>query len=78
MRHISASMARYTGLCTSLLVLALGIFPLPAQAFDSGTTGANGPIPPAAIPGGTTDMVIDLRNGEVIFVDSAGAQIGSA
>ena len=39
----------------------------PLAQFDSGSDGSNGAFPPVALPGGTTDMVLDLRDGTLTF-----------
>lgn len=72
---ISARMTRGLGLCLGLLVLAGGFFPTlaPAQTFTSGSTGDNGPFPPAAVPDGTTAITLDLNTGTVTFLPSGAA-----
>ena len=54
-----------TALC--VLVICAG-FSAPALAqFDSGSTGVNGPLPPAAIPNGTFYMVINMTTGLIRY-----------
>lgn len=54
----------------ALLTLAL-LAPRPVAAqFDSGSTGANGPFPPAGMPIGTTSILFDLIGGQVTFFPS--------
>jgi len=59
---------RSRSLLNGLIMLALGLSTSLAQAFDSGSTGANGPFPPIALPLGTTQIVLDLRDGTVVYL----------
>lgn len=50
---------------TTVMLLALA-FAANAQ-FSVGSTGANGAFPPGGVPAGTTEMVLDLRDGTLTF-----------
>lgn len=67
-RRRSVNMIRGLGLFVGLLVLLGGASPRTLAAFDSGSTGANGTFPPAALPQATTAITLDLRDGVVSFL----------
>ena len=54
-----------------IALVILGAGRLSAQ-FDSGSSGANGPFPPAPLPDGTTGIVLNLQDGVVTFTPSGG------
>jgi hypothetical protein len=64
-RESFAKTAQLTSLLLGWLLLG-GL--QPAFAFNSGSTGANGPFPPVAYPAGTTTATLDLRDGIVTFM----------
>lgn len=68
--HRSVSTTRCIGFFVGLLVLLGGVSPRTLDAFDSGSTGANGAFPPAALPEGTTAITLDLQDGVVTFLPS--------
>jgi hypothetical protein len=45
--------------------------------YNSGSTGANGAFPPAAIPTGATSIVMDLGNGNLTYKDAQGGNLGT-
>ena len=58
MKTILRSVVALIGLCTAGLASA---------QFSVGSTGANGVFPPGALPEGTTEIVLDLRDGTLTF-----------
>jgi hypothetical protein len=61
--------------------LSIGlIFSSPAWAqttYNSGSTGANGAFPPAAIPTGATSIVMDLGSGNLTYKNAQGGDLGT-
>jgi hypothetical protein len=45
--------------------------------YNSGSTGANGAFPPAAIPTGATSIVMDLGSGNLTYKDAQGVNLGT-
>jgi hypothetical protein len=45
--------------------------------YNSGSTGANGAFPPAAIPTGATSIVMDLGSGNLTYKDAQGGNLGT-
>jgi hypothetical protein len=45
--------------------------------YNSGSTGANGAFPPAAIPTGATSILMDLGSGNLTYKDAQGGNLGT-
>lgn len=78
MRWITTTLARGLIVASAMTALACGVFATPAvlAQFESGSTGVNGPFPPGALPEGTEEILVDLRDGGVTY-SGQGGTLGS-